>query len=54
MLRQGQLHWHHLPTKSHENPPATEAGDLISLLSFLESSLKIMTIEFKKFQGALR
>jgi hypothetical protein len=59
MWLRGRLQWHHLPTKSHENPPVgskvisgghtgarahtrtdRQAGDLISLLSFLESRLK--------------
>jgi hypothetical protein len=52
MWHQGPLQWHHLPTKLHENPPIGSkvisgghtdrpAGDLISLLSFLESRQKM-------------
>jgi hypothetical protein len=55
MWRRGYLQWHHPPTKFHENAPIyskvisggyagththTHDGDLISLLSFLESRLK--------------
>jgi hypothetical protein len=45
----GPLEWHYLRTKFHENLPSgsevisggdTKTGDLISLLSFLENSLK--------------
>jgi hypothetical protein len=55
MWHQGHHQWHHLPTKFNENPPLGskiisgghtdrqiygQTGDLISLLSFLESRLK--------------
>jgi len=55
MWRRGHLEWHHLTAKIHENPPVDpnvingthththtdrQGGDLISLLSFLESRLK--------------
>jgi hypothetical protein len=53
--RRGYLEWQYLPTKFHENPPIgskvisghrqtdrhTQAGDLISPLSFFESRLKM-------------
>jgi hypothetical protein len=51
-LHRGPLEWHYLPTKYHENLPSGskvisgtytqtdgQTGDLISLLSFLESRL---------------
>jgi hypothetical protein len=50
MWLRGHLQWHYLPTKFHENAPIglkansgihTQASDLISLLSFLESRLKM-------------
>jgi hypothetical protein len=63
LLYQGPLEWHYLHTKFHENLPSssnvfsggthrqTETGDLISLLSFLESKLKNYQsqIHFKLF-----
>jgi hypothetical protein len=48
-LHRGPLEWQHLPTKYHEDLPQAviggrhtdrQAGDLIILLSFLESGLK--------------
>jgi hypothetical protein len=55
LLHRGPLEWHCLRTKFHENLPRgsevisgehidRQTGDLISLLSFLESRLKIMKI----------
>jgi hypothetical protein len=51
ILHRGPLEWNHLPTKLHENLPLgskvssgvethRQTGDLISLLSFLESRLE--------------
>jgi hypothetical protein len=54
-LHRGNLEWHYRCTKFHENLPSgskllagdtqtdRQTGDLISLLSFLESRLKTMT-----------
>jgi hypothetical protein len=64
MWRRGRLQWHHLPTKFHENPPIgsevisggrtdTQAGDLLSLHSFLESRL-IIAWTFLFLQRKLR
>jgi hypothetical protein len=54
--RRGHLQWHHLPSRLHENPPIglkvisgghrharthRQAGDLVSIFSFLESMLKM-------------
>jgi hypothetical protein len=55
LLLRGPLEWHYLPTKYHENLPSgskvisgrhtdRQIGDLISLLSFLESRQKMSLI----------